>query len=244
MKHENYIKTQVYRMMTENTGRHFLDSGGAYGRHWERNQQLTIDDFDRRPEQTHEVTLYYDDDGNVKYADCMVTTDLWHWLVGANLDYDDKCVEFNALIEQSDPWDDDLGFVTSKCARLLERWNPEYGELYNTYNDDCTLNQCILYRWVTIDDEKYVLLSVHGGCDVRGGYTASRLFRLDTFNYDWLYNETLNRTPDRDQVHDDLEMYDLEFHLTRYLPGGKHIIPNARACDLQDFIHDDIFDNL
>lgn len=25
-------------MLTENTGRHMLDSGGAYGRNWERNR--------------------------------------------------------------------------------------------------------------------------------------------------------------------------------------------------------------
>lgn len=31
-------KHLIYEMLTENTGRHMLDSGGAYGRNWERNQ--------------------------------------------------------------------------------------------------------------------------------------------------------------------------------------------------------------
>lgn len=35
----------LYGMFVENTGRHFLDSGGAYGRNWERNQSKTIQDF-------------------------------------------------------------------------------------------------------------------------------------------------------------------------------------------------------
>jgi len=32
-------------MFTENTGRHMLDSGGAYGRNWEHNQGRTTADF-------------------------------------------------------------------------------------------------------------------------------------------------------------------------------------------------------
>ena len=29
----------IREMLTESTGRHMLDSGGIYGRHWEKNQQ-------------------------------------------------------------------------------------------------------------------------------------------------------------------------------------------------------------
>jgi hypothetical protein len=32
--------------------------------------------------------------------------------------------------------------------------------------------------FIDIDDEKYVLLQIHGGADVRGGYTTSKLFNL------------------------------------------------------------------
>ena len=35
----------IYKMLTENTGSAMLDSGDAYGRHWENNKQRTIDDF-------------------------------------------------------------------------------------------------------------------------------------------------------------------------------------------------------
>ena len=35
-------KEIIYGMLIENTGTHFLDSGGAYGRAWERNQGKTI----------------------------------------------------------------------------------------------------------------------------------------------------------------------------------------------------------
>ena len=32
----------IYEMLTESTGKHFLDSGGATGRHWQQNQIKTI----------------------------------------------------------------------------------------------------------------------------------------------------------------------------------------------------------
>ena len=41
---------EIYAMLTENTGAHMLDSGSAYGRHWQRNQSKTIQDFDNEPE--------------------------------------------------------------------------------------------------------------------------------------------------------------------------------------------------
>ena len=35
----------IYNMLTENTGTHFLDSGMANGRHWQKNQVKTLEDF-------------------------------------------------------------------------------------------------------------------------------------------------------------------------------------------------------
>ena len=39
------IENIVYEMLTENTGTHFLDSGGEDGRHWQRNQKKSLADF-------------------------------------------------------------------------------------------------------------------------------------------------------------------------------------------------------
>ena len=39
----------IYKMLTESTGKHMLDSGGAYGRHWERNQKKSFKDFKNEP---------------------------------------------------------------------------------------------------------------------------------------------------------------------------------------------------
>ena len=52
----------IVAMLTENTGRHFLDSGGAYGRNWERNSGKTVADFKSKPSATLEIWRGGDDE--------------------------------------------------------------------------------------------------------------------------------------------------------------------------------------
>ena len=61
---KQFTKTQklVYAMLTENTGTHFLDSGGTNGRRWQRNQAKTIEDFDNEQEQVIEKSRWTDKD--------------------------------------------------------------------------------------------------------------------------------------------------------------------------------------
>lgn len=44
------VEKQVAKMLTENTGIHMIDSGGAYGRAWQRNRE--VEDFRLRPAVT------------------------------------------------------------------------------------------------------------------------------------------------------------------------------------------------
>jgi hypothetical protein len=63
-------------MLTENTGRHMLDSGGAYGRNWERNQGITVEDFINSPKVNVD-----------KY--CGPIVNVFHYL-DAHLDYNEE----------------------------------------------------------------------------------------------------------------------------------------------------------
>jgi hypothetical protein len=49
----------------------------------------------------------------------------------------------------------------------------------NTYNHENLLSQVLQYVYFETDDNSYVILSIHGGCDVRGGYTRPRVFELN-----------------------------------------------------------------
>jgi hypothetical protein len=62
--------------------------------------------------------------------------------------------------------------------------NAAYGELteprsWNTYNGEDALAQVLQGVTYADEDAVYVLLQIHGGCDVRGGYTRPRVFRVD-----------------------------------------------------------------
>ena len=63
------IKKTIYKMLTENTGTHFLDSGGANGRNWQRNQTKTIKDFQDEPE----AKLSFDVSGDHIYLEPTVS---------------------------------------------------------------------------------------------------------------------------------------------------------------------------
>lgn len=182
----------VVEMLTENTGRHMLDSGGAYGRSWERNQGR---DFASEPAVVVEATPWGVD----------VTVNLYHWLVDT-LDYepelDRRWLEFATTGERKrEPWHTCMeeffemlqggeAEVDEEFPETADGWedfrasidhNPWTGEDWrsesrwseNTYNHDSMLSQVIQYTMLG----DLVFLEVHGGADVRGGYTKPRIFR-------------------------------------------------------------------
>jgi len=152
----------LQEMLTENTGRHMLDSGGAYGRNYDRNKGR---DF----ESETETVLKWE------FGGMDVTHNLYHWLKD-RLDYapkeDKEFHDFAELKENEDKyWPEVIeDFVKN---HLCDDFSPEGVQSYNTYNGDDLLSQVIQYWYI---DETYVILQVHGGCDVRGGYTAPRIF--------------------------------------------------------------------
>lgn len=182
-------KQIIFEMLTENTGAHFLDSGGAYGRNFERNQQKTIEDFEREPEQTY---IY-----NYGYIERRVS--VFHYL--SQLQTDEICDDFNKM-----PCEDNDGEVYGTSAAQWQ-WLNDLGEFqkngsFNTYNGDSDLSQILQGAWITINDEQYLLLQIHGGCDARGGYTDAKLFKT---NEDYYIHEYLREYEDT---------YDLRENLT------------------------------
>ena len=47
----NQTKQIIYEMLTEPTGTHMLDSGGDDDRHWQRNQKMSLEDFEKEKYQ-------------------------------------------------------------------------------------------------------------------------------------------------------------------------------------------------
>lgn len=157
-------------MLTENTGTHMLDSGGAYGRGWQRNAGR---DFDAEPAATISVREGYID----------IRRSTYHFLVEC-LEFDEAMNDrFQAFNRKRDPGDQIPWLaLMEEFAESIEA-RGIYGEgppiTANTYNHDSLLDQIIQYVYFEIDETGYVLLQIHGGCDARGGYTAPKAFRCN-----------------------------------------------------------------
>lgn len=166
------LKTEdvIRQMLTENTGTHMLDSGGAYGRHHEKNQDR---DFSSEPATVLDFS----------YGGIEVTHSVYHWLI-ENLEYDQETDaafhNFAKLEENKDKyWAENVrDFILLESERL--EGEPDLTQAdtpaYNTYNGEDLLSQTLQYWYVELRDQSYVFLQIHGGCDVRGGYTAPRVF--------------------------------------------------------------------
>lgn len=154
------LEEKIYAMLTTSTGRHMLDSGGAYGRHWEVNQKRTIEDFINEPEAT------LDHWGELNIS-------VFHHLTGSLVlapEMDSLYVELFKDSENSHLED---------IADFIEYLGAEGGSSENTYNYESALSQVLQYQFFAIGGRQYVALQIHQGADVRGGYTRPHIFELD-----------------------------------------------------------------
>ena len=178
-------KDVIAAMLTENTGAHFLDSGGAYGRHWERNQGR---DFEAEPYATLDVGIYRDS-YNVPVLEFFAIVSAYHWLTERLHYAPDWQAKFDAFAADRDDthWLEDMeAFAESVGADF---------QTVNTYNGECILNQTLQFVVINPEESDFdndatpdgalVLLQVHGGCDVRGGYTAPKLFWCGGYGQDF-----------------------------------------------------------
>ena len=158
-------------MLVENTGTHMLDSGGAYGRSWQQNAGR---DFDAEPAATISVEEGYID----------IKRSTFHFLKEC-LEFDEAMTERLHDFAEAEDADERAPWLI-----LMEMFVKEgvdatgiYGEgkpvTVNTYNHDSLVDQILQYIYFEIEEQGYVLLQIHGGCDARGGYTAPKAFRCN-----------------------------------------------------------------
>jgi hypothetical protein len=209
---------ELTAMLLENTGRHFLDSGGDSGRHWQQNQ-----DRDLENEPPSKISF--------RYNDIEVTHHVYHWL-RERLRFDEEatCAFDGPFREACDPDDDrSWGELREEFPGWFAGWRSRedtsercpscndaqqgcevcsgtgvapgdvslyaatgiYGEgerlTVNTYNEENLLDQTLLFTYFELRAgpgrggllDSYLVLQIHGGCDVRGGYTRPRLFVIE-----------------------------------------------------------------
>ena len=166
----------IYQMLTESTGINMMDSGGGEGRHWQRNQKKTLADFRKGLPvvlDTHE------------FQDHVYTISVFHYLnKDDHLELDEVCNRFNKLA--CDDWESEVyGVSTAQNQWLLNNGFARTSGLlnidseFNTYNHESNLSQVLQGTVIkNTEEDYYVLLQIHQGADVRGGYTDAKMFKL------------------------------------------------------------------
>lgn len=173
------VSALLAKMLTTNTGSAMCDSGDAYGRHWERNKGKTVDDFMLEPDVSCSIGSY-----GYEY-----TISTFHYLLNS-LQLDELCNKYNKL--PCADWDSDICGVSESQSKWLIKHGLRVGASFNTYNGESNLSQVIQGTWLVDDgDNHYLLLQIHQGCDVRGGYTDAKLFQVDN---GWLPSEAVYGT--------------------------------------------------
>lgn len=170
----------IEEMLKENTGSHFLDSGGYYGRNWQRNQTR---DFNLEPRYKFQIETYKHDDKTQWYMNYSLST--YHWLL-EQLTYEPKIdAQLQSIIDNSNNY---YGEDIAEFFEVIEGMDLGFrkGFSENSYNYESLLDQVIQYETFELDDGYYVVLQIHGGCDVRGGYSRPRIFSL---NNEYLFDQ-------------------------------------------------------
>ena len=169
----NNTQEVIFGMLTENTGRHMLDSGGSDGRAWQRNAMKTIEDFRAEPE------AYFE---GGEYPEVGKST---FWLLVNNLEHDQgltaayhefaKAYPEESWLEINELWLDKLG-VPGEGGDFYS----DSRFTFNTYNwsDNWLGDQTLQGTGFGMGGRPYLILQVHGGADVRGGYTKPQVFEL------------------------------------------------------------------
>lgn len=176
-------------MLTENTGSHVLDSGGAYGRAWQRNRENHPADGSDAWLEAHVYTH-----GEEPSLEMWPTFSLYHYLLD-RVEYDER--RTRAFWDWCDAHDESRCGNYGPAAHVEDIGRNVISSFY-TYNEENSLSQDFCGTVFSQDDDDneygdmiYVIISIHNGADARGGFTDGRVFRITTSEWtglaDWNY---------------------------------------------------------
>jgi len=115
--------------------------------------------------------------------DVLATVNVFHHLA-ESLDVDTLCETFNQL--PCKDWGSEKAYgISLEQEQWLEDNGVVLGDTWNSYNGESNLSQTLQGCNVNLEGDesnfeypKYILLQLHQGADVRGGYTDAKLFKV------------------------------------------------------------------
>ena len=156
-----------------------LEHNGTFVRRGDKRSDLMA--YKGLSAQEMEAEGYVIKENRAVSDDIGITVNLYHYLPTV-LELDELCDAFNALPVKD--WESETYGVSTAGAAWLKRKGFTIGDSWNTYNGEYNISQTLQGTELKIDglgEGDYVLLQVHGGADVRGGYTDAKLFKYQRF---------------------------------------------------------------
>lgn len=167
----------IKNMMCENTGRNLLDSGDAYGRHYEENQNGIM----TGPQK---VDFWTDGEKETELNPIVPLYDFLTYNLEVDGDSERFEDEFYNYIKVNDLNPYSVVDIEETIKVIGEYSGYADLEMINTYNYESVLSQTIQFIMFSDGyDNIYVCLQIHNGCDVRGGYTLPKIFYVENPEY-------------------------------------------------------------
>jgi hypothetical protein len=172
----------VQSMLTENTGRAMCDSGDFYGRNWERNQGRN---FEAEPAASVRFSI-----GTWRgqpELEASVTLNVFHFLdrCASPAERLDKLFQRFAALPRNERegWPSIMEAFVARLRSHGFEVTGLYGDgepmMVNTYNGEDCLSQVLQYLYFEVEGHgPFAIVQVHGGCDVRGGYSTPHVFEV------------------------------------------------------------------
>jgi hypothetical protein len=173
-------RARIAKMLREDTGRDLCDSGGIYGRHWERNQGR---DFEGEPEVRWSGAMRVDLNGDPTLDLDLTVSTYKHLLQFLSVtpvseEFQSRFESFAGQQPEDEAWEDLLDKFMGDSALKTE--------LIDSFGlDPCiegSLDQPYLmwhFRQDLVDGpEDIVIIRSHNGCDMRGGFSSPYFFSI------------------------------------------------------------------
>ena len=174
----------VSMMLKENTGTHFMDSGGEGGRAWQQNQKR---DFQKEAASVIEVDVGRKD-LIISMRTFFYVTEFWESTTESERLQKEFLKFADREENEGDGW---MSLMEKFYEEVLypeiddHDWNAynvgKGGRIVNTYNYESSVDQILQYMMFSWQDNcPFIMLQIHGGADARGGYTAPHFFAFKT----------------------------------------------------------------
>lgn len=202
-------KTIIKNMMLENTGKAMGDSGDYYGRNYEKNQtngisdkptpiDFYLDEEEKTISLSQTVNIY---DFLPKHLSKTDTAKAIENILYDRVKFDNECIysiwylqdlfknDFltDYYIAKEEEYSDEF-YEYGYCGHIEESLMPL--DWINTYNHEEYVSQTLQFLIFSNGYDDFILLQIHGGCDVRGGYTKPQVFQIEDVEYFLMYMDT------------------------------------------------------